>query len=159
MHEPFFRRRPPLARQGGFLSCWAAALVSWLRVTYPEVELNERGIVDLFTPYCGEGERLLWPGLEAVARHFSMDWAEFGPGKLTPEIVAARLTSGHLYLTYVPCSNARVAAHTVVVWGVGDATVEVMDPFEGYVSRPLEFLQSRTRAFVGWPSVRRFSGR
>ena len=72
MHEPFFRRRPQLVRQGHFLSCWAAALVSWLRVTYPDLEIDERDIVRLFAPHLGEGERLLWPGLEAIARHFRM---------------------------------------------------------------------------------------
>lgn len=144
------RTRPRLFRQKAGLSCWAAALASWLSVTCPGAALDEAWAIEAFRRWQGPDQRLDWPGLQAIAAALGMGWEETGPGALTPEYFTSRLPLGHLWLTYVP-SPGLVAGHTVVVYGVTACTLDLMDPNEGYTSKPLEFFATRTRAFAGWP--------
>lgn len=149
--QPFYLRRPILVRQRQPMSCWAAALESWLSVCRPGAPYTEAWALHAFSRWQAGDSRIEWAGLQAVADLFSMRSEEAGLGALTPDYLDHRLHSGHIYLTYIP-TPGPVAAHTVVVYGIGNAAVDVMDPLEGYLSRPHEFFQSRTRALVGWPS-------
>ncbi len=148
---PLYLRRPRLVRQRQPMSCWAAALESWLSVCSPGSPYDEDWAVRAFARWQAGDCRIEWEGLMAVARLFRMECEELGAGGLTPEYIRGRLEAGHLYLTYIP-TPGPVAAHTVVVHGIGEAAVDVVDPLEGYLSRPHEFFLSRTRALAGWPS-------
>jgi hypothetical protein len=149
--QPFYLRRPTLVRQRQPMSCWAAALESWLSVCRPGAPYTEAWALQTFSRWQAGDARIEWTGLKAVADLFSMRSEVAGMGALTPDYLDHRLHSGHVYLTYIP-TPGPVAAHTVVVYGIGTAAVDVMDPLEGYVSRPHEFFETRTRALVGWPS-------
>ncbi len=150
--EPIYRARPALVRQRYPMSCWAAALESWLSVCSPRCPFDEAWALATFAPWQTPDHRLEWAGLEVLRQVFSMDHDETGPGGLTPEYLAARLRRGHLYVTYMP-TPGPVASHTVVIYGVGNVAADVMDPLEGYLSRPHEFFRARTRALVFWPSL------
>ena len=149
--QPFYLRRPVLVRQRQPMSCWAAALESWLSVCRPGAPYTEAWALQAFSRWQAGDSRIEWAGLKAVADLFSMRSEETGLGALTPDYLDRRLHSGHIYVTYIP-TPGPVAAHTVVVYGIGNVAVDVMDPLEGYLSRPHEFFESRTRALVGWPS-------
>lgn len=149
-HQPFFRTRPMLVRQKSGLSCWAAALASWLSVACPSAALDEAWAISTFRAWQGADQRLDWPGLKDIAVSLDMAWEDVGRGALSPDYFSSRLPVGHLWMTYVP-SPGLVAGHTVVVYGVTECTLDLMDPNEGYTSKPLEFFASRSRAFVGWP--------
>jgi hypothetical protein len=149
--QPFYLRRPALVRQSNAMSCWAAALESWLSVCRPGAPYDEGWALEAMSRWQAGDSRIEWEGLIALASLFSMRTEEVGPGALTPDHLEERLHAGHLYLTYIP-TPGPVAAHTVVVYGIGNAAVDVMDPLDGYISRPHEFFRSRTRALVGWPS-------
>ena len=150
MHEPFRRVRPPLVRQTSNMSCWAAALVSWLGVCCPRARLDETAIADAFRRWQTPDGRIELPGLQAIAEAFTMGADEVPGANLTPEYLAAKLRFGHLYLTYTP-GPAPDIGHTVVVYTVGPVVVDLMDPFVGYTSQPFAFFTSRRRAFVAWP--------
>ena len=149
--QPFYLRRPALVRQRQAMSCWAAALESWLSVCCRGALYNEAWALETFSRWQTADCRIEWAGLKAAADLLAMRSEETGVGALTPEYLLDRLRSGHLYLTYIP-TPGPVEAHTVVVYGIGNVAVDVMDPLEGYISRPHEFFESRTRAFIGWPS-------
>lgn len=149
-HEPFRRIRPRLVRQREAMSCWAAALESWLSVCCPAANYDEAWALQALKDCQVSDHRLTMAGLRRIAGMFGMASEETGPGALTPEYLAARLHLGHLYISYDPGTRPDTG-HTVVVWAVGPVTVEVMDPWEGYLSRPFAFFASRSRAFVGWP--------
>jgi hypothetical protein len=132
------------------MSCWAAALQSWLKVCCPATDLDENGILALFTSYqtpCGTIELA---GLRAIEAMFHMDSEELDGARLTADYLAAKLRLGHLYLTYAP-GPAPDIGHSVVVYGAGLVAAELMDPFAGYITRPYAFFTSRTRAFTAWP--------
>lgn len=149
--EPFHLRRPRLVRQRQPMSCWAAALESWLSVCCPRADYDESWAVETFARWQAGDCRIEWEGLKAIASLFRMQCEERGGG-LTPDYILERLRLGHLWVTYIP-TPGPVAAHTVVIYGIGNAAVDVVDPLEGYVSRPHEFFESRTRALVAWPSA------
>ena len=149
--RPFYLRRPVLVRQREAMSCWAAALESWLSVCCPGSQYSEAWAIRAFSRWQAGDSRIEWEGLKAAAGLFRMRSEEVGVGALTPDYLEEKLRSGgHLYITYIP-TPGPVAAHTVVVYGIGNAAVDVMDPEEGYVSQPHEFFLSRTRALVCWP--------
>ena len=133
------------------MSCWAAALESWLSVCLSGSPYDEDWAVRSFTRWQATDCRIEWAGLRALADLFRMRSEIVGMGALTPDYFYNRLQSGILYLTYVP-TTGQVDSHSVVAYGVGFMGVDVMDPLEGYLTRPLEFFGSRTKAFVGWPS-------
>lgn len=149
--DSIFLRRPALVRQRQPFSCWAAALESWLSVCLPGAPYDEAWAIRAFGRWQGSACRLDSSGLRAVAQRFSMRSEELGDGMLIPEYLRDRLRRGHLYLAYRP-HPGPVPGHVVVVYGVSDVVVAVMDPLEGYLSKPHEFFRSRTQAFVGWPS-------
>jgi hypothetical protein len=137
-------------RQTGNMSCWAAALESWLRVCRPAEGFDEERLVALFARYQAPGGRIELPGLRAVAARFGMATEELDGAALTPEYLSEKLRLGHLYLTYTPGLTPEIG-HSVVAYGVGPVAVDLMDPFEGYITRHFAFFTGRTRAFVGWP--------
>lgn len=145
-----FLRRPALVRQRQPFSCWAAALQSWLSVCLPGSPYDEAWAIQAFGRWQGASCRLDSAGLKVLAAVFSMRSQELGAGELTPGLLCDRLRRGHLFLAYRP-HPGPVPGHVVVVYGAGDVAVDVMDPQDGYVSRPHEFFRSRTQAFLGWP--------
>jgi hypothetical protein len=151
VRQPFYLRRPPLVRQRQVLSCWAAALESWLSVCCRQPGYDQAWALETFSRWRTGTGSIEWAGLKAAAQLLAMRSEETGAGALTPEYLLERLRCGHLYLTYIP-TPGPVEAHTVVVYGIGPVAVDLMDPLEGYLSRPHEFFASRTRAFLGWPS-------
>lgn len=150
--EPVFRARPALVRQRYPMSCWAAALESWLSVCAPRCRFDEAWALGAFAAWQAPDHRMDWKGLAVLAEVFFMSSEEIGPGAATPAFLAGKLRCGHLYVSYMP-TPGPVSAHSVVVYGVGPASVDVMDPLEGFQSLPHGFFLTRTRVLVCWPSL------
>jgi hypothetical protein len=147
----FRRPRPPLVRQTSNFTCWAAALESWAAVCRPAAAMRQEDLIASHPEWQHAGGALKLDGLHALARAFHMTSEIVTGRELTPEYFAFRLGAGLLYLVYRP-TPGPVDGHIVVAYACGPAGVDLMDPVEGYITRPWEFLASRVWAFAGWPS-------
>ncbi len=145
------RPRPPLVRQRENFTCWAAALESWIGACYPGGAVSQQDLAAAFAAWQRHDGSLMHDGLNAIARAYAMAHETTTGRELTAPFLASRLERGPLFLVYRP-TPGPVDGHIVVLYACGPAAVDIMDPLDGYIARPWEFLQSRIWAFVGWPA-------
>lgn len=148
------------------LTCWAAALESWLDVTpqspaswYVKTQDDALNAWGPFTDTTGGldvsfGLKLMFAGVGIERVNFK------GKNKITGAFLYSKLKKrGHIYLCYAGGINTASGqvGHCVVVYGIknpwsNNCSVSYMDPWFGNykVDEPLSYFQQANEVIPGW---------
>ena len=160
-------RRPLPARviQTGPWDCWAASFQAW----------NQANGLTRSAPSQAETVALLSPvrswlnsatggateaGIRTLIHLGFMEMDIVGQGRLTCDYMYKRLQRGYVYLAYKPAFDGGSSGHVVVVYGVDDGGIYVVDPDVAncYPARiPEDWMARRTSAIVGVPILGPFT--
>jgi hypothetical protein len=148
------------------LTCWAAALESWMSVTPNSPGswylTTQDSAIDNFYMFMESngGLEIQW-GFRFMAAAVGMEIGVFKPSsKLSGSFIYSKLKSrGHIYLFYAGgvSNTSGEIGHCVVIYGINNpwdknCTVSIMDPWFGEynVDKPLSFFQNANESVAGW---------
>lgn len=147
---------PPRIVQSDPMSCWGASYESWARavgVSRPPSDMQLYQFFSQISGYTGSNHGATNGGIRAVGYLGGMNLEFVRGSQLTPGFIETRLRqNGHIYLAYRPLAPGIPGGHVVVVYGVADSHVLVMDPDPSVLfpcHAPISWFLSKTHAFVG----------
>jgi hypothetical protein len=153
-------------KEAGKITCWAAALESWMSVT-PQSPgswflTSQDKIIesyDMFTDASG-GLEIQW-GFRFMAAGAGIEFGVFKPStKLSGAFLYSKLRyKGHIYLFYaggMSMASGQIG-HAVVIYGIKnpwskDCSVSYMDPWFGEYQQdvPLSYFRQANESVAGW---------
>lgn len=152
-------------KEPGKLTCWAAALDSWMSVTKQSpaswFATSQDKIIEAYEAFTdASGALNIEWGFEMMAAGVGMKYGVFKPAKkLSGAFLHSKLRyRSHIYLFYaggVTMASGQVG-HAVVIYGIEkpwskDCTVSVMDPWFGnYRKEKLSHFRGAKECVAGW---------
>lgn len=135
MAIPIMLAPPPVVTQTA-QTCWACAFESWsaanARLFNLSSTVTAQQMIDLFARdprlTYGHTARASAEGMMVLSALGIMDMRGYVSRHVRPELLAAALDSGYVYLVYF---RVRHPAHAVVLYGVDANNLYVMDPMPG----------------------------
>lgn len=145
----FFLNVPGKVQQTGSETCWAAVMEVWLASTPGRRNRTQAELVQDYI-YSGRTDgQMTTVAAEAQMAYTSPPLETGSNGSLDPAFIADKLQNkGYVVLGY---NLEDQTGHLVLVYGITDYIVAVMDPDGGvYGSKMVSWFQDRVW-FIGWP--------
>lgn len=162
----YHRAPPPIVAQPTYydengyrmisMSCWAAALSSWLKGTQGS-DYSVANLLQIFRWYVTKnGLDISYFDRIADSGLVNMYYDFYDPSDLTFDYIYLQLQQSYLYLMSIPASGP---AHVVVLYGVvrdratgANEEIQIMDPLFGKLKRGSlsEYRKLADSFLVGW---------
>jgi Papain-like cysteine protease AvrRpt2 len=170
MPSKFTLTQPPEVKQTSQVTCWAAALEAWLKVTKGRAYKSETDIIEAYKEHTiSDPSRSLYngigiDGLKAIAAKKEIRMAykvhqnlNLGNGAdLSADVFRSLMkTNGHIYVVYTVAGGS----HANVIYELDNAgsttypVLSVLDPGNGYQTKSFSIFASTTLFFYGWPEL------
>lgn len=152
-------------KEDGKVTCWAAALESWMSVTPQSpaswfMKTQDDALSSWKSFTVDGGLEVKW-GFRLMAAGVGMEYQVCKPAKkITGALIYSKLKQkSHIYLLFaggMTMTSGQIG-HCVVIYGVenpwsNDCKVSYMDPWFGDYKKdePLSYFQNANEAVVGW---------
>jgi len=147
----YFRRVVPPIKQSAAWTCWAAALSWWTQVVPGRTVQSQQGLIDAYATDSDSGSLDAVTGWPPLANDLGLAYQVVAGSDLDPGQLESQLRDkGYIVLAYRRGAND---SHAVVIYGVSDQNINVMDPELGQFRWfTAGWLNAVPAVIVAWPS-------